>query len=144
VAGWIRRIGRKIVQIPADRVARQQLLRELGGDGTKNAAERELKVLGRNGQLPWLLPDACGFVPYCRSARLVKSSPAHALLHGIVKPFMAYGVLAGKDDVPVPAQWGENPVVFDYRGRAILAVCFNSSTVQLSARVYLHHEQWLL
>jgi hypothetical protein len=85
-------------------------------------AERELKVLGRNGQLPWLLDDAVVYIPYCKAARLVKSSPAHALLHGIVKPIVAYGVLASRDEVPLPDQWGANPVVFDYKGRAILAV----------------------
>jgi hypothetical protein len=111
------------VQIIADGETRQNLLRKLGGDGTKVGADEQLKVLGRNGQLPWLLADARIYTPYCKAARLVKSSPAHALLHGIVKPLVAYAVLAGKDEVPVPEQWGINPVVFDYQGRAILAVC---------------------
>lgn len=86
-------------------------------------AEAELRVMGRNGQLPWLLPEARVLVPYCKAARVVKSCPAHALLHGIVKPLFAYAVLAGKDDVPVPERWATNPVVFDYDGRAIVAVC---------------------
>jgi hypothetical protein len=90
------------VQILADGETRQQLLQKLGGDGTKVGADEQLKVLGRNGQLPWLLADARFYVPYCKSARLVKSCPAHELLHGIVKPLVAYAVQAGRDDVPVP------------------------------------------
>jgi hypothetical protein len=114
------------VQILADGETRQQLLRKLGGDGTKAGADEQLKVLGRNGQLPWLLADACFYVPYCKSSRLVRSCPAHALLHGIVKPLVAHAVHASRDNVPVPEQWGINPVVFVYQGRAILAVCLTS------------------
>ena len=109
----------------ADRQTRQSELRKLGiQSGTKEDAEEELKLLGRNGQMPWCLPEVAEMVPSIAASPglFALVCPAHCLLHGILQDLFAYALTTKQSEVPRPERFSRNQVVFSYEARELVKV----------------------
>ena len=102
----------------ADYSTRRGALRHLGIEsGNKADAAEEIKLLGRNGQVPWLVGNIARCVPYLTASGPAVMCPAHCLLHGLVEDLFEYALTAKKEEVPKPECWEENSVVFNHEQR---------------------------
>ncbi|NJR41269.1 MAG: hypothetical protein HC767_00065 [Akkermansiaceae bacterium] len=68
---------------------RKDKIRSLGFH-TVADAKRVFSLLGRKGRMPWSAPYFKHNMPYIRSSALILLPPAHMLLHGLCKTFLAF------------------------------------------------------
>lgn len=63
---------------------------KLLGFSSVTEARRAFSMLGRKGRLPWTSPFFKGSMPWIRSSAFILLPPAHMLLHGLCKTFLAF------------------------------------------------------
>jgi hypothetical protein len=107
----------------ADRPTRVQALKALGvKTGTKQEAEEELTLLGRSGQLPWILDHIRNTLTYLSPSGLIVVPPAHNLLHGLTANLVVFAVKTTSTDAPRPELFSRNPVLLDFAARDFVKV----------------------
>jgi hypothetical protein len=82
------------------------------GINSQQCAKERLKVLGRNGRLPWCEEDVMRALPYLAIKDLVIIPTAHALLRGLLKSLLDYSLKTQVSTVPK-----NHPVVFNSEQR---------------------------
>ena len=125
----------------AENNARHEALFGLGIESCVKAdAEEELKQLGRNGQMPWCLPEVEAMVPYIAASPSLFAlvCPAHCLLHGILQDLFAYALTTKQGDVPRPERFALNKVVFSYEARERVKVrCSTAVDIVTPVSMYM-------
>jgi hypothetical protein len=99
------------------------MLKELGiSSGTKREAEDALTLLGRSGQLPWVLDHVRNSLVYLSPSNLIVVPPAHNLLHGLTSNLFVFALKTTSTEAPRPELFTRNPVILDYAARDFVRV----------------------
>ncbi len=92
------------------------------GLSTIGDADKVFTLLGRRGQMPWLLPYFKRHLPYIQASNVVLLPPAHMLLHGLVKSWLclSFGKCPGWKTQQASI---EQPFIFSQRAIKTFHVC---------------------
>jgi hypothetical protein len=99
------------------------MLKDLGiFSGNKKEAEDALSLLGRSGQLPWVLDHIRNSLTYLSPSNRIVVPPAHNLLHGLTSNLFVFSLKTTSTEAPRPELFSENPVILDHAARDFVRV----------------------
>jgi hypothetical protein len=120
---YCNQVNKRAWHAHAERAKRKEALQELGiSSGTKQEAEAELTLLGRSGQLPWILDHIRLTLTYLSPSGLIVVPPAHNLLHGLASDLMVFALNTTSTEAPRPELFNKNPVILDLNARDFVKV----------------------
>jgi hypothetical protein len=90
--------------------------------GTKEAGQRELTLLGRNGQIRWCQQHLRENFAYVSAGSLICVPPAHCLLTGIMADVFKFCLKTTANDLPDPRTFDNHLFLLGHDARRFLWV----------------------